>query len=94
MRFPTKYIATYSINGGEETHLESPNLHLLDKQIRHIIKGNVDENGFAEFEIRKIFSEQERNKRNIPDRIHGEIDRHVLYKNGKLKYDKFFRNYY
>ena len=33
MRFPTKYIATYSINGGEEIHLESPNLHLLDKQI-------------------------------------------------------------
>ena len=47
MRFPTKYIATYSINGGDEISLESPNLHLLDKQIRHIIKENVDENGFA-----------------------------------------------
>ncbi|UEA63026.1 hypothetical protein LK429_00095 [Hoylesella buccalis] len=94
MRFPTKYIATYSINGGEEIRLESPNLHLLDKQVRHIIKGNVDEKGFAEFEIRRIFSDQERHARNIPDRIHGEIDRHVLYKNGKWKYDKFFRNYY
>lgn len=94
MRFPTKYIATYSINGGEKVQIESPNLYLLDKQVRDIIKERMSENGFAEFDIRKMFSEQERNVRKIPDRIHGEIDRHVLYENGKWKYSRFFKNYF
>ena len=83
MRIPTKFIATFSVNGGNEETMERPNKAKMVDELRKIIRERAGESGNGRYEIRNIFTTEERSKMPIPDDIKGQIIELATFINGK-----------
>lgn len=94
MRYPTKYIANFQINDGEKQTKESPNLHILIAEVRRHVREQAGVDGTGYFEVFKIFTDEERKARRIPEKIKGQVNRRSWLKNGKWKLDTPFKEYF
>lgn len=95
MRIPTKFIATFSVNGGNEETMERPNKAKMAEELRKTIRNRAGEDGNGQYEIRKIFTDEERSKMPIPNNIKGQIIELATFTNGKnWSYERPFKKYF
>ncbi|PTL34632.1 hypothetical protein C7120_09025 [Prevotella sp. oral taxon 376] len=95
MGIPTKFVATFSVNSGNEEIMERPNKAKMADELRKIIRKRAGENGNGQYEIRKMFTDEERSKMHIPDDIKGQIIELGTFTNGKnWSYKRPFKKYF
>lgn len=93
-RTPTLYVATFNIDGGENEELRGVNKAKLLDLVRRTVKDRAGEGGNGYFEVRKVYTEEERRKLSIPDGINGMVDQRTSLVNGYWKTETPFKEYF
>ena len=73
MRPQPKFIASYSANEGKKENAEGVNRAKLAALVRKMIREKAGDTGTGEYELRKLFIKEERERLSIPESITGKI---------------------
>lgn len=95
MRLPTLFVATFKVNDGNTETMNGPNAAKMSAELHKIIREKAGDDGSGQYEIRKIYTDKERQKHSIPDSIHGQIIETATFINGKKwVVEKPFKKYF
>lgn len=83
MRMPTKFVATFSVNDGNVETMEHANKSKMVDELRKIIREQAGESGCGQYEIRKVYTSEERKLLSVPDNINGQVIELADFSNGR-----------
>ena len=83
MRMPTKFVATFSVNDSKVETMEHANKSKMVDELRKIIREQAGESGCGQYEIRKVYTSEERKHLSVSDDITGQIIELANFSNGR-----------
>ena len=94
MRAPTKFVATFRVEDGDMEEMTGPNKAKLVDLVKKTIKERAGEDGNGYFEVRKVYTDEDRKRLAVPEGRRGQVDQRTTLTRGKWKMETPFKEYF